>query len=71
MTREPQASMESRTFRARSNILIFNNLNRLKGLHLPDGLACGKGFAQARYILHLEQYVANVVHRPASWPGAD
>lgn len=71
MTREPQAMMKSRAFRAVCNTLFFNNLKRYEERETLTMLAVGNRFAQACFAPLLIQQVAIAEHRPAERPGAD
>jgi hypothetical protein len=71
MTREPQATMKIRQFRAADNTLFFNNLKKHELNESAAWLEVESGFAQARLVLLSKQHVAITENRPATRPGAD
>ncbi len=71
MTREPRATVIHGQIRADGNTLIFNNLKLGDRLLTSTKVVNANGFAQAHEYPYSQPMVANMVHRPASRPGAD
>jgi len=71
MTREPQATTKSQTFRASGKSLFFKNLNQNQRQKRVATLDLGQRFAQARHTSFSKQQVVRVDHRPAERSGAD